>query len=117
MPEFDWDDEFDKFLDTLNKKELAKILAVIENIEKFGLHIAIRQKWIKKLDSNLYEIRVSASGNAIRGLYFQVTNNNYFITHGFLKKTNKTPIKEINKSKRIRNRILSLMKGDNNDKN
>ncbi|SHE33281.1 Phage-related protein [Atopostipes suicloacalis DSM 15692] len=105
-PEFDWDDEFDIFLGSLNDIEAAKLLAVIEKIEQFGLQIAQRQKWIKKLEDNLYEIRVNASGNALRGLYFQIKNNNYFITHGFKKKTNKTPKREITKGKSIRNRIL-----------
>lgn len=43
-PEFDWDDEFDIFLGSLNDIEAAKLLAVIEKIEQFGLQIAQRQK-------------------------------------------------------------------------
>ena len=35
-------------------------------------------------------------------LYFHVKNNQYIITHGFTKKTQKTPIKEIERAKQIK---------------
>lgn len=104
-PRFDWDDRFSDFLDSLNIKEQAKLIAMIEKIEEYGLLVAQRKEWIKKIDNNLYEIRVHAMGNAIRGIYFQVKQNNYFITHGFIKKRNRTPKKEIEIAKAIRNKF------------
>lgn len=97
-------------MDSLSDNDAAKLLVVIENIESLGLEIAQRQKWIKKLEKNLYEIRVKASGNALRGIYFQIENNKYFITHGFKKKTKKTPKKEIVRGKSIRKIILDRFK-------
>ncbi len=106
FPEFDWDSEFDAFLDSLNDIEAAKLLTVIQNIERLGLHVAQRQKWIKKLENNLYEIRANTSEAALRGIYFQIKDNKYFVTHGFKKKSNKTPKKEIEKGLLIRKKIL-----------
>ena len=51
---FDWE-EFVSYLDSLPDKDAAKLLAVIHNIEEYGLTIAERQKWTKKLTTNLYE--------------------------------------------------------------
>ena len=57
---------------------------------------------IKKLDTEIYEIRSKVSSNIQRALYFHVKNNQYIITHGFTKKTQKTPKREIIHAKQIR---------------
>ncbi|MBB1124021.1 type II toxin-antitoxin system RelE/ParE family toxin [Limosilactobacillus albertensis] len=99
---YDWD-EFEEYLDSLSDKDAAKLLAVINNIEEQGLSIAERQKWTKKLESNLYEIRSKHSSNIQRAIYFHWENNKYVITQGFTKKTQKTPRREIRKGLRRRN--------------
>ena len=71
-------------------------------IEKAGIHPAIQLEWVKKLDSEIYEIRSKISSNIQRALYFHIRNNQYIITHGFTKKTQKTPTKEIIKAKQIK---------------
>ena len=71
-------------------------------IKKAGIHPAIQLEWVKKLDSEIYEIRSKISSNIQRALYFHIRNNQYIITHGFTKKTQKTPTKEIIKAKQIK---------------
>lgn len=93
---YNWS-EFEAYLDDLPDKDAAKLLAIISKIENLGLIIAQRQKWIKKLDSNLYEIRSKLGSNIQRSIYFHWENNKYVITHGFTKKTQKTPKREIMK--------------------
>lgn len=93
---YDWN-EFEEYLDSLSDKDATKLLAVINNIEEYGLAIAERQKWTKKLESNLYEIRSKHASNIQRAIYFHWENNRYVITHGFTKKTQKTPKREIKK--------------------
>ena len=93
---FDWE-EFVSYLDSLPDKDAAKLLAVIHNIEEYGLTIAERQKWTKKLTTNLYEIRAKHASNIQRAIYFHWDGNRYVITHGFQKKTQKTPSREIKK--------------------
>jgi phage-related protein len=48
-------------------------------------------KWLKKLDTNLYEIRSKVGSNIQRGIYFHWEDNKFINTHGFTKKTDKTP--------------------------
>jgi hypothetical protein len=94
--------EFEEFYNSLPNKDRNKIRATIDMIEEVGILPAIQLEWIKKLDSEIYEIRSKVSSNIQRALYFHVKNNQYIITHGFTKKTQKTPIKEIIRAKQIK---------------
>ena len=75
-----------------------------------GISVGIQHDWVKQLDSNLYEIRSRVSNNQQRGLYFHVEENHYVITHGFTKKTQKTPQREINHAKQLRAEYLENRK-------
>lgn len=96
---FNWE-EFKKYLDSLSDKDAAQLVSLIEKIQDHGIRVAKKMKWVKKLIStdDLYEIRSSAHGNQQRVIYFKLENEKYIITHGFVKKTQKTPLKEIRKS-------------------
>lgn len=103
--EFDWGVEFQSYLDSLNEKDLAKFLAVIQRIEVSGIQDSIRKERVKRLEKDLYEIRAQTNEHWLRGCYFQLRGNQYYITHGFSKKSNQTPKKEIQRAKMIRRRI------------
>lgn len=94
--------EFEEFYNSLPVKDRNKSRATIEMIEEAGIQVAIQLEWVKKLDSEINEIRSKVSSNIQRALYFHVKNNQYIITHGFTKKTQKTPIKEIERAKQIK---------------
>ena len=94
--------EFEEFYNSLPIKDRNKLRATIEMIEEAGIQAAIQLEWVKKLDSEINEIRSKVSSNIQRVLYFHVKNNQYIITHGFTKKTPKTPIKEIERAKQIK---------------
>lgn len=102
--------EFQEYLDGLNTKARAKLLARIYMVATYGISVGIQHDWVKKLDSNLYEIRSRVSNNQQRGLYFHVEENHYVITHGFTKKTQKTPQREINHAKELRAEYLKNRK-------
>lgn len=109
-PEFDWGVEFEEYLKSLSVKDEAKFRALIDRVEKTDLLDSIRKERVKKLDNNLYELRSRTDEHWLRGCYFQVKDTNYYITHGFNKKTKKTPSREIRKAKNIRNHFLSQNK-------
>lgn len=94
--------EFMDFVESLPAKDAEKLLAVIDQTEEFGLLIAQKMEWIKKLETDLYELRSKVGSNIQRAIYFQKIGNEYFITHGFTKKSQKTPRKEIEHAKKNR---------------
>lgn len=87
--------EIINFIESLNDKDRGKLLITIDKIEEYGIEVAKKMKWIKKLDKEIFEICSSVGNNIQRCLYFQKVDNIYLITHGFTKKTQKTPKKEI----------------------
>lgn len=84
---------FDKFLDSLDEKQQRKIERVLAYIEEYGLVIAIPH--VKKLaDTPLWEIRILGQDN-IRVLYASILKDSIVVLHGFAKKSQKTPLKEL----------------------
>lgn len=83
----------DKFLNSLSEKQQAKVMRAFEHIRQHGLVKPIPD--IKKLTGTpLWEIRILGRSN-IRLIYAVVFLGHVLILHGFLKKKNKTPSKEI----------------------
>lgn len=105
-PEFDWGREFEEYLESLTIKDRAKLHALISRVENSPLQDSIRKERVKRLDDNLYELRAQTNEHWLRGCYFQIEGNNYYITHGFNKKTRKTPRKEIVKAINIRTKYF-----------
>ena len=94
--------EFVEFYKSLPQKDKEKLLATISMIQEHGLLTAQHMEWVKKLNSDIFEIRSKVSSNIQRALYFHAVDNRYIITHGFTKKTQKTPKREIIHAKQIR---------------
>lgn len=83
----------EKFLDSLEVKARLKITHAIELLETFGLEGGYPH--VKKLvGSDLWEYRILGSDN-IRIFYVSIARKTFLILHGFKKKKQKTPIKEI----------------------
>ena len=106
-PEFDWGQEFETFLNSLSTKEEAKFRALIDRVENTDLQDSIRKDRVKKLDDDIYELRAQTNDHWLRGCYFQIKGTEYYITHGFSKKTNTTPAREIRRAKTIRKAFWS----------
>jgi phage-related protein len=96
--------EFEEFIASLPPKDAAKLLAVIQNTEIHGITIAISMKWVKKLEDDLYELRSKQGSDIQRVIYFHKMGAQYLITHGFTKKTQKTPANEIEHAREMRRR-------------
>jgi phage-related protein len=52
--------------------------------------------WKIKSTKNLWELWVKHSSNIFRIFFFTIKNDKFVLLHGFRKKTNKTPKKELN---------------------
>jgi phage-related protein len=88
------------FLDMLSDKVVQKVIAVIELVETVPI---VPAKYFKKLvGTELYEIRIRWKSNSYRLLCFFDRNDTVVITHGFMKKTQRTPKREIDRAERYR---------------
>ena len=56
----------------------------------------------RHLDDGIFELRTVQGSNITRVLYFFVAGGEIVLTHGFVKKTQKTPAREIERAKRMR---------------
>ena len=84
----------DNFLDSLEKSQQRKLIRIFVTIQAYGLITAIPH--IKRLTGlSLWEIRIMGRDN-IRVLYASIAEGNILLLHGFIKKVQKTPIREIN---------------------
>jgi phage-related protein len=82
------------FLDSLSKLQQTKILRVINIIKTYGLEQA--RPYVKKLiNTPFWEIRILGKDN-IRAIYVVPYKDTVLILHGFVKKSQKTPEKELN---------------------
>lgn len=82
------------FLDLLEEKQQAKILRLFALIKNYNLNSILPH--IKKLKGTpLWEIRILGK-DSIRIIYMVPEKDLIIILHGFIKKTQKTPQKELN---------------------
>lgn len=95
----------EEFFDSLDKKANLKITHAFELLKEFGLEGGYPH--IKKLTgTNLWEYRILGS-DSIRILYVSMTGKVFLILHGFKKKNQKTPAKEIKiAEERLREYVL-----------
>ena len=99
-----YSDEAIDFLDSIDVRAKAKIMYNV-NRSKYILD----KELFKKLDGiDIWEFRTLYNGIAYRLLAFCDTKKDTLViaTHGFIKKTQKTPQKEIAKAKEIRKRYF-----------
>ena len=90
----------ESFLDTLDHKMRAKILRLMLLLKENGKDL--REPYSKYLEEGLFELRVKQGSNITRVLYFFLIDREIIITHGFIKKTQKTPRSEIELAKKYR---------------
>jgi len=79
------------FISSLDRPTYAKTLRTLDLLGKFGNQL--RMPYSKSLGSNIFELRVRGQ-KEVRLLYC-FYNKKAYILHGFIKKTEKTPQKEI----------------------
>lgn len=93
-----------EFILEQSNKMKAKIATAIEYLEEMGTEL--RKPYSENLGEGILQLRVQTEGNKARLLYFFVVGNKAILTNGFIKKTNKTPTKELETAKRYRQDYL-----------
>jgi phage-related protein len=98
-----------EFLDSLSIRDSAKIFASIDKlVELKNSNIQPKENLSKHVEDNIFELRVRLTDNIARCLYFYVINQKIIFTHGFIKKTQKLPRKEIELAKELRKKYGDL---------
>ena len=86
-----------EFMESLELKTQAKVRNAIRLLQMFG--ISVSTPLIKKLTgTDLWELRIVGS-DSIRILYVTLSGRTFLLLHGFKKKKQKTPPREINTAK------------------
>jgi len=81
------------FIESLTSQQQRKITRILSYIKEYGIITAIPH--VKKLAGTpLWEIRILGQDN-IRVLFASVLTNSIILLHGFIKKSQKTPNKEL----------------------
>ena len=88
------------FLDSLDDKMRAKMILTVDMLKTNGNRL--REPYSKPLDDGIMELRAVVGTNISRVLYFFVVGQKVILTNGFIKKTQKTPRKEITLAKKYR---------------
>ena len=90
------------FLESLSIKEKALIYKNIQKlIEYKNNNFNLSDKFTKPLKDGIFELKVDLQNKTSRSLYFYEKNQMIIFTNGFIKKSQKTPSKEIQKAIKI----------------
>ena len=85
-----------EYIDSLSKKEQVKIFALIEYLKEQKGYLD--EPYSKHIKGKIRELRVGFARNRHRIFYFTFFGKKIILLHAFLKRTEKTPQKEINKA-------------------
>ena len=79
------------FIKKLQKPAQSKVLHEIELLEQYGENLGMPH--VKKITALLYELRIHST-QEVR-IFYALKEDSVILLHGFLKKTQKTPRREI----------------------
>lgn len=85
-----------EYIDALEQKSQMKVLKYIVYLREHGGHID--EPYSRHIEGKIRELRVDFANNRHRIFYFAFVNRNIIFLSAFLKKTEKTPRKEIEKA-------------------
>jgi phage-related protein len=92
-------DSVEAFIEGLTEKEIAKVIRTIELLEEFENKLGMPHS--KHIDAGLFELRIR--GKREVRIFYCFSKNKAILLHAFIKKTQKTPVKELNKAMTAKN--------------
>lgn len=81
------------FLDSLSSAAQARTTRLLTLLSAEG--VLLKEPYTRQIEGKIRELRSSDKSGGIRILYFAWTGKVFVLLHGFIKKTGKTPRKEI----------------------
>lgn len=90
---------FAEFMSSISQSEANKISYVLDMLKT---QQQVSEKFVKFIRDGLYEIRAEYNGNIFRVFFIFDNGSIVILFNGFQKKTQKTPLSEINKALKIK---------------
>lgn len=97
----------EEFLSSLDISMRAKAVGLLQILQEKGSQL--REPYTKPLGDGIFELRIQSGNNISRILYFFYSGGKIVLTNGFVKKTQRTPAKEIKLAKKYRQDYLERM--------
>lgn len=96
-----------EFIDLLSPESKAKYVFIADLLEEYGLQV--KAPYVKPMTGSrkLFEMRIKDRVNIHRIFYFAFTGKKLVLLHGFTKKTEKAPRREIELAERRKEEYLS----------
>ena len=82
-----------EFLDSLPEKHQSKAFREIELLAECGT--ALKEPHVERIEEDIWELRIKFSSDISRIFYIVWRKDTLVLLHGFVKKTQKTPPREI----------------------
>lgn len=86
-----FDKSLEKFIRSLDKPTIAKVLRVVDLLEEFGEKLG--SPHTRKVAPSLFELRIR--GKQEVRIFYTLHKSAFFLLHGFLKKGQKLPKREL----------------------
>ncbi|MEK7128651.1 MAG: type II toxin-antitoxin system RelE/ParE family toxin [Patescibacteria group bacterium] len=87
-------DDTYEFIKSLDNNLAFKIFGLLEILDEFGVHLGPPK--LKKINKKIYELRIV--GKISVRILCTFHKDEIYILHGFIKKTQKIPIKDLEKA-------------------
>lgn len=94
----------EKFIESLEKTTVARVLRSIDLLAEFGNGLGMPHSKYVKL--NLFELRIH--GHQEIRIFYTFSQSQAFLLHGYVKKSQKIPRKELNKALQILKQLTQI---------
>ncbi len=88
------DEKLEEWFNDIPADVKARIINITDLLIEHGPQ-NVREPYVKHIRGKLFEIRAKGKDRIARVFYFTMTGQRIVLLHGFIKKTQKTPKKEI----------------------
>jgi phage-related protein len=88
------DSSIEKFIKSLEKSTIPRVLRTLDLLERFGWNLGM--PYSKKISARLFELRIRGA-QEVR-IFYAFQKSQVALLHGFIKKSRKTPHREIEKA-------------------
>lgn len=98
------DSGVEKFIQGSKEATIAKVLRTTDLLEKFGHRLGMPHS--KKVSNKLFELRIRGE-QEIR-IFYCFNGGSIHLIHGFIKKSQKTPLKELRNAEKKYNLLTRI---------